>query len=660
MAIRTDVTIDWSISPRLLTIASPSSEISVQEIVDTCRYFEDSRLGIDYEYLIDAAGKEPLGGNVSVGITATLNNAYIAFEARPGPSWELCRISGGNLVAVDGVGAELDPRYPTAFTTVDRTASSSATLQDQDALNYASYNGGVTVDINSSYNGTGYPIGTPQQPVNNLTDALTIAEDKGFTAFYILGDITIDFSLDFRQYSFIGESIDKTTITIEANAQVEKSEFYEASIQGTLDGEAKIKNSLIKDINYISGYVELCVLAGEITLGGGANSYFLDCWAGTKMDDPSIIDMGGSGQTLVMQNFNGTIKIVNKTGTNDEANFSLNAGIVILDPTVTAGNVNVIGTGALIDNSDGTAVINVEYLVNAEIMTNKIWDDDISNRYVPNSAATALKAGTYGGFITLDTVNGSAGTGWPIGTHFNPVNNLDDALAIMSRGNVDKLMLHSNLTIEAHHDISGIIVETAGKMGVDITFESGCRTHQTAFRYVNLQGALTGGDQLLVENASIFNLENFTGIMNNVAFGEGAEISVSSWATIIQATAGGEPTNEPELNIGDAKVNISNYTGNLKLTNKTGNNRTVANFNSGNILIDSSCVQGTIQLLGTGIIESDDSGPGCQVDSDGFISIRNITDNVWDEDLTDHVTEDSSGEEIKNIKKDTGLIPGTL
>ena len=289
-----------------------------------------------------------------------------------------------------------------------------------------------------------------------------------------------------------------------------------------------------------------------------------------------------------------------------------------------------------------------------------VWDDDISGRVVPKSAATALKAGTYEGFITIDTINGTAGTGWPIGTHFQPVNNLDDALTIMSRGNVDRIILHSDLTIESHHVVSGKIIETAGKMGIDITFETGCRADQTAFRYTNLQGVLTAGDQLLVENCSILNLENFTGIMNNVEFGQGSEITISDWATIIQATAGGEPTNEPELSIGTADVNISSYTGNLKLINKTGTNRTVANFSSGNVLIAASCIAGTIQLLGSGIIESDNSGAGCNVDSDGFISIENIKNSVWDEELENHVVTDSAAEDVKDIKRNAGLIPATL
>lgn len=127
MTIRTDISIDWDSSPRVLTVASPSDEITIQDLVDTCRDFEDSPVGMCHDDLIDAAGKEFLGGITYVGITATLQNCVVAFEARGGPSWVLCIISGGNIVAVDENGDALDPRQPTAYTSCDRASSSSAT-----------------------------------------------------------------------------------------------------------------------------------------------------------------------------------------------------------------------------------------------------------------------------------------------------------------------------------------------------------------------------------------------------------------------------------------------------------------------------------------------------------------------------------------------------
>jgi hypothetical protein len=138
MTIRTDVTIDWSSSPRIIEVAAPSTEISIQDLHDTCKYFEDNVEGVLHPYLIDSAGKEFLGGTLYVGITATLNNALIKFEDRGGPSWVLCIISGGNLVAIDDVGADMDPREPSAYVSADRASAVSAALLDAGA--------GITVE----------------------------------------------------------------------------------------------------------------------------------------------------------------------------------------------------------------------------------------------------------------------------------------------------------------------------------------------------------------------------------------------------------------------------------------------------------------------------------------------------------------------------------
>jgi len=248
---------------------------------------------------------------------------------------------------------------------VSLIVNNAAGLITNAQIEYSSFNGGVTVDVSASISGTIFPTGTPQRPVNNMADALLIANNRGFTTFFIYGDITLDDSLDFSGFVFVGESMAKTTITVDSDANVTECEFYECTLTGTLDGECKVKNSVILDINYISGYIELCVLSGTITLGGGAQAYFMDCWAGSNLGNPPIVDLGGSGQTLVMQNFNGYIKWQNKTGS-EQANASLNAGWIVLDSTITNGTITIIGVGTVEDNSTGSAVVNDSKMVHGE------------------------------------------------------------------------------------------------------------------------------------------------------------------------------------------------------------------------------------------------------------------------------------------------------
>ena len=82
MTVRSDITFSWELSPRIIMVLAPSIELTIQDLVDTCRAEEDELPSMDDDHLINAAGKEPLGGGVTVGITATLQNAKVGFQAR--------------------------------------------------------------------------------------------------------------------------------------------------------------------------------------------------------------------------------------------------------------------------------------------------------------------------------------------------------------------------------------------------------------------------------------------------------------------------------------------------------------------------------------------------------------------------------------------------
>jgi hypothetical protein len=83
MAERSDLTVEWTRSPRIITVAAPSVALTMQDLVDTCKgVLEQSWEGLDQPALHSSGGKQDLGGGVAVGITVTLLNAQIAFEAR--------------------------------------------------------------------------------------------------------------------------------------------------------------------------------------------------------------------------------------------------------------------------------------------------------------------------------------------------------------------------------------------------------------------------------------------------------------------------------------------------------------------------------------------------------------------------------------------------
>lgn len=86
MTTRTDIAIDYIDSPRVIEVNAPSTEMIMQDLVDTVRKQEDSFQGMSYEKLVNASGKEDLGGGVQVGITVAQQNMKLAFEGRTTPA----------------------------------------------------------------------------------------------------------------------------------------------------------------------------------------------------------------------------------------------------------------------------------------------------------------------------------------------------------------------------------------------------------------------------------------------------------------------------------------------------------------------------------------------------------------------------------------------
>ena len=79
---------------------------------------------------------------------------------------------------------------------------------------------------------------------------------------------------------------------------------------------------------------------------------------------------------------------------------------------------------------------------------------------------------------------------------------------------------------------------------------------------------------------------------------------------------------------------------------------------AGNLIIDSTCVAGSIQLLGVGYIEADNSGGGCSVDQEGFLSVQNVSFGVWEETVDDHGAAGTTGKKLKDISSGV-ILTGT-
>ena len=387
MAVRDDLTFVTSASPRYILVdegGAKDTELTIQDLVDTIRDFEDDSQNMAYKHMVDASGKENLGGSVKVGITATLQNTQVGFEARPPSTFIQCSITGGNLVAINEAGdSNISPIYTTAYTQVILTSSSSATLQDLDAIQYSSYQNAVWVDVVNGDSGTAYPAGTREHPVDNIPDAVIIANEKGFDTLQIIGDLTLGAGDNVESKAIIGQNCLQATLTIGDSAQTQNCEIKECVVTGILDGGNLLNNCCIETLKYVNGMILDSRLKGTITLGGNETASLYNCSSAIPGILVSIIDCGDSGQALNIKNYAGSLKIINKHGT-DNITIDMSSGYVELDSTVDNGNIKVRGVGQIADNSTGSAVVDTCGLVEGSKL-GSIYNETAGNREIVNN-----------------------------------------------------------------------------------------------------------------------------------------------------------------------------------------------------------------------------------------------------------------------------------
>lgn len=110
MSERNYISVDRGISPRIVEVAAPgsggSNELTIQDLHDTLNSNTldagDPDLdNLDDEHLVESEGKANLGGGLETGITATLQNAQLAFEGN------YTAAETGTATSIDAGGTQL-------------------------------------------------------------------------------------------------------------------------------------------------------------------------------------------------------------------------------------------------------------------------------------------------------------------------------------------------------------------------------------------------------------------------------------------------------------------------------------------------------------------------------------------------------------------------
>lgn len=282
------------------------------------------------------------------------------------------KVSGEISTDVTETDAEpFDTSNLTGPVVVDYKPAEAEVIQVNSAqIAFASFNGGITVDLaNLTGNATNSGaisnqdadiLGALQHPCDNLPDTALRLNDVGLGQVYVVGDLPLNDNTDWIRVAFIGESPNKTLMTIDPAAQVLNCEFYDATVQGTLDGNSFVQNCVIQNLDFVDGQiVESSIGPGVIQLGISTVANFIRC--NSNLPGPSqqaIIDMNASG-ILVMRDYTGGARARNYSGA-DEHSIDLARGQFILENTITSGVWVFRGIGKLLDQNGNSILSDID------------------------------------------------------------------------------------------------------------------------------------------------------------------------------------------------------------------------------------------------------------------------------------------------------------
>lgn len=325
-------------------------------------------------------GGDPISDIKNLGLTFFLTNGWrIVPEST---DYRLTLI--GNLVT-----------DPSGFSPVDTVSGYSiiveysvsnlvdSTLAQMPEIEYASFQDGVHINVTGGQAGTTYPIGTSFSPVDNLSDAKTIAVSRGFDKLFIHGNITIGATDVISDYHLVGDgasfNISKTIITLTDGCITLNTSIDNAKVLGRQNGENIYNGCVIGELTNTHSQFKNCGMVGPIQLYTAEwlvnhTIDLIDCH--TTYPGWYVVDYNGSPVNQVYTDFSGRIKFLNCTDSRADIIIRLDAGIIWLDSSCTAGNFTFKGIGTLINNiTGGDAIIDATGLIDNTSITEATWQN---------------------------------------------------------------------------------------------------------------------------------------------------------------------------------------------------------------------------------------------------------------------------------------------
>jgi hypothetical protein len=300
-----------------------------------------------------SVGGDPLGGGLDAG-------AYFFLQNQDG--WRIRPAEADATVTLTGNIIPEDPLLPLstptlgAFTVLINNIQpiTQGTSEILEVSQQTLYMSTVFFDAISGVAGTIFPTGTAEQPSNNLTDALAIMADVGANILSVRGLLTLD--QDFTKKKIVGTTntlLDRVSL---ATFDVDETTFMGLEIAGTGQGTVLMERCLLDNIDGMVGEWKDCGFLNNVTLATGT-SYFIDCWSAVQGNTKPTLNCGNVLVDVGFRRYTGGLSVLNFSNALNTGSFDLVSADLLLNASVSAGDIVVRGVGTFTNNSTGTPTI---------------------------------------------------------------------------------------------------------------------------------------------------------------------------------------------------------------------------------------------------------------------------------------------------------------
>jgi hypothetical protein len=226
------------------------------------------------------------------------------------------------------------------------------------------FNENVSIRLDSGNGGTAYPVGTGAKPVNNLADAISIAETNGFRRIHLLqsyiGSTILPLTRDVVGYEFWRDAGTEIVLVLSASYSTAGCTFQELILTGTVEeGEIAARTCRLLGLSNIAGVFLNCQFSGTVSVRGSSNgSTFSSCCT----IGPATLDCQSDATVVaIFSDFSGDLTIANLVA-GAVVSLDISSAKLTIASNCTGGTVIVRGSGrpsSVIDGSGGVVTMDL-------------------------------------------------------------------------------------------------------------------------------------------------------------------------------------------------------------------------------------------------------------------------------------------------------------